>query len=270
MEKYMSDMEEIHKLNDEFTSEANALDYEYLPEELSTRNADVDTERLETISEKLEKDLLPPADQMAEKIENIEVNNEELIELHDSFKESVGLKQDFAQQLKDYVQTYLKSVRSNEELIKLSQSFMENQDERDAVIENATNDTASEEIDRVIEQINKNSEALEAESQLLQSDEPIDEKQKHIDEVLTPLINENIQVLNQMNLKTESAIHVRSLSLEMYYGFEKYYQERKKTMTYNEKLQDLQLQSIIPMKETYEKLDKNYHDRLNEIESELE
>ncbi|WP_411843492.1 EMYY motif lipoprotein [Salinicoccus sp. HZC-1] len=270
MKQYMSDMEEIHKLNDEFTSQASALDYEYLPEELSSRNADVDTERLEAISEKLEQDILPLADQMAEKIKGIEVNNEELVEPHDSFKESIELKQDFAQQLDDYVQTYLMSVRSNEELIGLSQSFMENQGERDKVIESATSDMETDEIDRLIDQINKNSESLESESKLLQGDESIDEKQKHIDNVMAPLIDEHIQSLNQMNLETESAIRVRSLSLEMYYEFEKYYQERKNAMTYNEKLQGLQLQNIIPMKETYEKLDEKYFDRINEIESELE
>ncbi len=270
MEKYMSDMEEIHKLDDQYTTEAESLDYEYLPEELSSRSGDVDTERLETISSKLEEDILPLANEMAEKIEDVKVSNEELKEPHDSFKESVETKQEFARQLDEYVKSYLMSVRSNEQLIELSQSFMENQEERDEIIENTEDEAAVDEINRLIEQINENSESLESESQLLQGDESIDEKQNHIDEVMGPLIDEHIQSLNKMNLETESAIRVRSLSLEMYYGFEKYYQERKNTMIYNDKLQGLQLQSIISMKETYQKLDDNYYSRLNEIESELE
>lgn len=270
MEKYKSDMEEIHKLDEQFTSEAASLDYDYLPEELSSRSVEVDTERLEKISGKLEEDILPLANQMSEKIQDVEVTNEELKEMHDSFKESVEIKQEFAEQLDEYVKAYQMSVRSNEELIKLSQSFMENQKERDKIIENTTNEKTNDEINSLIEQINKNSEALEKESQLLQGDETVDEKQNHIDDVMTPLLDEHIQSLNQMNLKTENAIRVRSLSLEMYYGFEKYYQERKNTMIYNEKLQGLQLQSILPMKDTYEKLDENYYSRIKEIESELE
>ncbi|HIW12667.1 MAG TPA: EMYY motif lipoprotein [Candidatus Salinicoccus stercoripullorum] len=270
MEKYMADMEEIHGLDEEFTLAADSLDYEYLPEELSSRSVDVDTERLESISTKLEEDILPVADQMAEEIETVEVNNEELAEMHDSFRESVEIKQDFARQLDEYVEAYLMSVRSNEELIELSQSFMENQKARDGIIEKTDDTDAVGEIDGLIEQINENSESLESESQLLQGDGSIDEKQKHIDEEMMPAIEEHIESLNQMNLETESAIRIRSLSLEMYYGFEKYYQERKNTMTYNERLQDLQLQSIIPMKETYQKLDENYYSRIDEIESELE
>ena len=266
----MADMEEIHGLDEEFTLAADSLDYEYLPEELSSRSVDVDTERLESISTKLEEDILPVADQMAEEIETVEVNNEELAEMHDSFRESVEIKQDFARQLDEYVEAYLMSVRSNEELIELSQSFMENQKARDGIIEKTDDTDAVGEIDGLIEQINENSESLESESQLLQGDGSIDEKQKHIDEEMMPAIEEHIESLNQMNLETESAIRIRSLSLEMYYGFEKYYQERKNTMTYNERLQDLQLQSIIPMKETYQKLDENYYSRIDEIESELE
>src|SRR5699024_9224476 len=270
MEEYMEDMEEIHALDEEFTSAADSLDYDYLPEELSSRSVDVDTERLESISTKLEEDILPVAEQMAEEIEAVEVNNEELAEMHDSFRESMEIKQDFARQLDEYVKAYLMSVRSNEELIELSQSFMENQKERDEIIENTKESEAVREIDALIEQINENSESLESESQLLQGDESIDEKQRHIDEEMMPAIEAHIESLNQMNLETESAIRIRSLSLEMYYGFEKYYQERKNTMTYNHTLQELQLQSIIPMKETYQKLDENYYGRIDEIESELE
>lgn len=270
MEKYMSDMEEIHKLDKQYTSEAESLDYEYLPEELSSRNADVDRERLQKISSKLEEDLVPLADEMAEKIANVKVNNEELTEMHDSFKESVESKQDFARQLDEYVKAYLMSIRSNEELIKLSQSFMENQKERDEIIEKTEDGAAADEIDRIIEQINKNSEVLESKTKVLQGDESVEQKQEHIDNTVAPLIEKQIKSLNQMNLETENAIRVRSLSLEMYYGFEKYYQERKNTMTHNEKLQGLQLQSIIPMKDTYEKLDEKYYNRINEIESELE
>ena len=57
--------------------------------------------------------------------------------------------------------------------------------------------------------------------------------------------------------------------LWMYYGFEKYYEERKNTMQYNEQLQELQLQNILPLRETYQQLDQEYYDQLNEIESEL-
>lgn len=269
-EQYMSNMESVHNTEEKFNSEVNALDYEYLPDELSSSNEDVDIARLQEIRAHLEDNILPLTEQMSEDIETVEVNNEELTELYDSYSESVEMKHKFSTQLYEYVDAYLKSEQSNEQLINLSQSFMDNQDERSNVIEAASDETETEEIDQLIEQINTNSEELDDETMLLQGDEPIEEKQTHIEEVILPLINEHIDSLNRMNLQTESAIRVRSLSLEMYYGFEKYYQERKATMMQNKKLQNLQLQNILDMTETFEKLDEKYHQQLNEVESELE
>src|SRR5699024_2265326 len=120
------------------------------------REAWMSTLNVESISTKLEEDILPVADQMAEEIETVEVNNEELAEMHDSFRESVEIKQDFARQLDEYVEAYLMSVRSNEELIELSQSFMENQKARDGIIEKTDDTDAVGEIDGLIEQINEN------------------------------------------------------------------------------------------------------------------
>src|SRR5699024_11420042 len=102
---------EIRGLDAECTRAAASLDYEYVPEKLSSRSVGVDTERLESISTKLEEDTLPVADQMAEEIETVEVNNEELAEMNDSFRESVEIKQEFARQLDEYVEAYLMSVR---------------------------------------------------------------------------------------------------------------------------------------------------------------
>lgn len=269
-EQYMNDMESIHDTEEEFQSEVDALDYEYLLDELSSRNEDVDTGRLEEIRAHLEDNVLPLAEQMSEDIENVEVNNEELTEPHDSYTESIELKHQFANQLYEYVDAYLMSEQSNEQLINLSQSFMDNQEERGNVIEAASGETETEEIDQLVEQINTNSEELDSESMLLQGDESIEGKQTHTEEVILPLIEDHIESLDRMNLRTESAIRVRSLSLEMYYGFEQYYQERKTTMLQNQKLQNLQLQDIIAMIDTFEKLDENYHEQLNEIESELE
>ncbi len=265
----MTDMEDVHALDSEYDEKMSQLEIGDLPEELSPRNQDIDMERLVSLSETLDQEIMPHVTQMKDAVETVEVSNEELVELHDSYIESLDLKQSFVQQLNDYIETYYMSVRSNEALIQLSQTFMENQEERDAVIDSISSEDETEEIDALIAQINENSTELEEESEVLQQDESRVEKMAHIDEVMLPLINDHIESLNQMNLETDRGVRVRSLTLEMYYGFEKYYQERKNTMQYNEQLQELQLQNILPLRETYQQMDEEYYERLNEIESEL-
>ncbi|MFC3420286.1 EMYY motif lipoprotein [Salinicoccus hispanicus] len=268
-EDYMASMEEVHALDTEYENKMAELDIDSLPEEVSPRNPDINLEKLTTISEALDQEIMPVITQMNDKVGNIEVVDDQLVDLHDTYKESLEVKQDFVQGLNDYVETYAFSVRSNEELIQLSQDFMDNQRERDEVIDAASSGMETEEIDSIISQINENSTELEEESEILQLDESQATKMAHIDNTLLPLIDSHIETLNQMNLDTDSAVRVRSLTLEMYYGFRKYYQERKNTMQYNNRLQELQLQNILPLRETYEELDQEYNVQIEEIESEL-
>ncbi|WP_246095147.1 EMYY motif lipoprotein [Salinicoccus cyprini] len=268
-EDYMTSMEDVHALDTEYENKMGQLDIDGLPEELSPRNTDIDLEKLTAISEALDQEIMPVIEQMNDKVGNIEVTNDQLADLHDTYTESLEVKQNFVQGLNDYVETYALSVRSNEELIQLSQDFMENQEERDEVIDSAGSGEETEEIDAIISQINENSAELEAESEILQLDESQVTKMEHIENVLLPLIDGHIQTFNQMNLETDSAVRVRSLTLEMYYGFRKYYQERKSSMEYNNRLQELQLQNILPLRETYEQLDEDYNAQVEEIESEL-
>ncbi|MBY8910296.1 EMYY motif lipoprotein [Salinicoccus roseus] len=269
VESYMASMDDVHVLDSEYDEKMSQLEIGDLPETLSPRNEEIDMERLASLIETLDEEIMPIVTQMEEAVAGIEVSNEELAEIHESYLESLELKGTFVQQLSDYTETYYMSVRSNESLIQLSQTFMENQEERDAVIDSISDEAETEEMDAIVTQINENSTALEEEAEMLQQDESRAEKMEHIDEVMLPLINEHIQSLNEMNLETDKGVRVRSLTLEMYYGFEKYYEERKNTMQYNEQLQELQLQNILPLRETYQQLDQEYYDQLNEIESEL-
>src|SRR5699024_11705189 len=96
----------------------------------------------------------------------------------------------------------------------------------------------------------------------------IQSKQEQIDDVLLPMLDEHVDSLNQINLSTQRANRVRSVSLEMYYGYISYYEERKNTMLYNEKLQNIQLQNILSLQESYQRLDEEYTKELEELRSE--
>ncbi|GAA3733980.1 hypothetical protein GCM10022378_22730 [Salinicoccus jeotgali] len=268
-EEYMSDMETIHELDEEFNDKINQIDLEALVEETSARDPEIDLEKLSSLNDMLSEEVEPLIEQMNMKMEQVEVAEEDLRESHETYKESLELKGKFVDELNGYVETYYKSARSNETLIELSQAFMENQEERDQVIEDIQKGEGETETDELIEQINSNSEELDGKAEQLKQNEPRDDRTTYINEVILPLVDRHIRSLNQVNLETEIAMQVRSLTLEMYYGFEKYYQERTRTMEYNEQLQQLQLQNILPYKSTYNQLDDQYWKGLKEIEDGL-
>ena len=266
-EEYQQQMDEIYTINDELTNHLDNIDSDKIQNHISDLDTDFESEELEEMISKLEGEILPLAESLNTKVNEVEVSNEDIKEHHNTFVESAQVKHDFAEQLSDYLSTYQSSVQASERLIALSQSFMDNQKERDDIIENASDEAVVEEIDLLIDQLNSNSEELDEASNILEGDESIQSKQVQIDEVLLPMLDEHVDSLNQINLSTQKANRMRTVSLEMYYGYVSYYEERKNTMFYNEKLQNIQLQNILSLQESYQRLDEDYTKELEELKS---
>lgn len=267
IENYQQQMEEIYTINDELTNHLDKIDSDKIQNHISDLDTDFESEELEGMISELEGDILPLAESLNTKVDEVEVNDEDIEEQHNTFIESAQVKYEFAEQLSDYLSTYQNSVQASERLIALSQSFMDNQKERDDIIENASDDAVLDELNTLIDQLNTNSEELDAASSILEGDESIQSKQVQIDEVLLPMLDAHVDSLNQINLSTQQANRVRTVSLEMYYGYVSYYEERKNTMFYNEKLQNIQLQNILSLQESYQRLDADYREELEELKS---
>lgn len=266
LEDYQLEMEDIHELDETLQEEIDNLELEELQVSINDMEGELESSDLDGQIECLENDILPDVEKLEEELSDVEVENDEIKAAFSVFEENVSVKSEFIEELYEYLTTYQNSLASNQQLIELSQSFMSNQDERNEIIESTEGDSEAEEVDEIIDQVNTNGESLEEETQLLQSDESLEEKQNHIDNVVLPLIDDHIDVLNEMILETQEAVRVRSLTLEMYYSFKQYYEERKKTIHYNNILQETQLQNILPMKETYEKLTEEYYETLEDLE----
>ena len=118
------------------------------------------------------------------------------------------------------------------------------------------------EVYRILDELE--AELEESASELQEITEPED-KQDYIDETLTPIIEEHIRKLNELNLDTDIAIRVRSITLEMYYGYERYYTERRDTLFYNEELERLQIDTILQQVNVYTQLEATYIESLEEL-----
>lgn len=267
IESYEQEMEDIHELDSTIQTQIDSLDLEALQESINDMDNTLEAEDLDPRIEQLENEILPEIEELESSLSDVQVDNEDLNQVFGTFKENVDVKIDFTEALHEYLTTYQNSLVSSAQLVELSQSFMSNQEERNEVIENAAGDQEQEEIDHIIDQVNENTTELEQQSQILQSDASLEEKRDHIDEVLLPLIDEHINTLNEMFLESQGSVRVRSITLDMYYGFKQYYEERKQTILYNNVLQETQLQNILPMKETYEKLNQEYDDSLENLKS---
>lgn len=261
---YEENTEQINNLNNEFNEIVNSMDLEKL-QAIHYEEAEPDLAFLQNLSTQVDKNLVPVTDELLKELDSFEVTNTELEEVHGILRENIKVKRDFAEQISAFLNAYELSLDSNAQLITLSQSFITHQEDRDNIIESAETSEEIEEINTLIDVLNSNNEALDEHSTIFHSGDSADDKEEYANDELLPLIDEHIESMNELNLTTGKATRARTISLEMYYNYRTYFEERKNAMMSSEMLQEVPLQNILPLIETSRTLESQYDE---EIENE--
>lgn len=268
LETYEENTAELNHLENDFNNIVDEMDLTKL-QSMHDSAEDVDLGFLQSLNRQAEEELLPITDELIRELEGIEVPpGSELSEAHNILKESVQVKRDFAEQLSEFLNAYVMTLDSNEQLISLSQSFITHQEERDDIIESAETAEEMEEINALIEVLNENSNDLEEHSETFYDEKNVSEREQYVNDHLLPLIDNHINSLNQLNLTTDKGTRARTISLEMYYNYRTYFEERKNIMLTIEKLQKFPLQNILPLVETMNTLEEQYTSKLEDKKNE--
>ncbi len=264
---YEESTEQLTGLNNEFNETVNNMNFDKL-QAMYYGDEDVDIEYLQNLKTEVDETLMPITDSMAEELDSIEVTNNELEELHGTLIESVSVKQDFTQQMSSFLNSYVLSIDSNSQLVSLSQSFITHQEERDNIIESAESAEEIDEINKLIDVLNKNSEELDEHSTAFHNEKSVEDKEKYANDILLPMLDEHIEALNSLNISTDKATRARTISLEMYYNYRTYFEERKNVMMSVENLQEVSLQNVLPLIETAATLDSQFKEALESKKNE--
>lgn len=267
LQTYEEDTGQLNSLNNEFNEIVNNMDLDKL-QAMHYEEEEPDLPFLQSLSAEVDEELMPITDELIKEIDNVEVENSELENAHSMLKENVKVKRDFAEQLSEFLNAYELSLDSNEQLITLSQSFITHQEERDKIIETAETGEEIEEINMLIEVLNSNSESLDEYTTAFHDEKSINDKEQYANNKLLPLIDEHIEMLNELNLTTEKATRARTISLEMYYNYRIYFEERKNVMLSVEKLQEGPLQNVLPLVETSRTLENQYEEEIENKKNE--
>lgn len=266
-EKYLKNMQPVYDMEDKYTTAAEQLDTKKIENIYVGTESKVKDEDLDHYFEILDESLIPLATEMEEKANTVEVTNEEIITLHNSYKESIKLKKQFAEELREYLDIYQRSVEINSQLTDYGEKVLNNKKARDRLIQEKHTDVEKKEIDELVKVINNNSETLEDEATTLQKDLSVVEKEEHIKNVLMPLLDEQIANINSLAIKTNKGKEVRTLSLEMFYTFKSYYEERANLMRVYEDEGNYQLQNILPKLQVSKKVSDKYHKNIEKLDS---
>lgn len=264
---YEESTKQLISLNNEFNSTVNNMNFDKL-QAMYYADEEVDIEYLQNLKTEVDENLVPITDSLSEELDNIEVTNSELEEVHRIISESISVKQDFTSQMSSFLDSYVLSIDSNSQLVSLSQSFITHQEERDNIIESAESPEEIDEINQLIEVINANSESLDEHSTEFHNKKSVEEKEQYANEILLPMLDDHIAALNALNISTDKATRARTISLEMHYNYRTYFEERKKVMGSVENLQEVSLQNVLPLVETAATLDSQYEEALENQKNE--
>lgn len=264
---YEESTEQLISLNNEFNDTVNNMNFDKL-QLMYYGDEDVDIEYLQNLKMEVDENLVPITDNQSEELDNIEVTNSEIEEAHSIISESVSVKHDFTSQMSSFLDSYVLSIDSNSQLVSLSHSFITHQEERDNIIESAESPEEVAEINQLIEVLNVNSEALDEHSTAFHNEKSVEEKEQYANDILLPMLDEHIAALNALNISTDKATRARTISLEMYYNYRTYFEERKKVMASVENLQEVSLQNVLPLVETAATLDSQYKEALENKKNE--
>ena len=264
---YEESTKQLISLNNEFNSTVNNMNFDKL-QAMYYADEEVDIEYLQNLKTEVDENLVPITDSLSEELDNIEVTNSEIEEVHRIISESISVKQDFTSQMSSFLDSYVLSIDSNSQLVSLSQSFITHQEERDNIIESAESAEEIDEINQLIEVINANSEGLDEHSTEFHNKKSVEEKEQYANEILLPMLDDHIAALNALNISTDKATRARTISLEMHYNYRTYFEERKKVMGSVENLQEVSLQNVLPLVETAATLDSQYEEALENQKNE--
>lgn len=264
---YEESTDKLTGLNNEFNETVNNMNLDKL-QAMYYGDEEVDIEYLQNLKTEVDKTLVPLADSLTEELDSVEVPNSELEELHGILRESISVKQDFTSQMSSFLNSYALSIDSNSQLVSLSQSFITHQEERDNIIESADSAEEIEEMNKLIEVLNENSEELDKHSTAFHNEKSAEEKEQYANDILLPMLDDHIEALNALNISTGKATRARTISLEMYYNYRTYFEERKNVMVSVENLQEVSLQNVLPLVETAATLDSQFREELENKKNE--
>lgn len=116
---YEESTKQLISLNNEFNNTVNNMNFDKL-QAMYYADEDVDIEYLQNLKTEVDENLVPITDSLSEELDNIEVTNSELEEVHRIVSESISVKQDFTSQMSSFLDSYVLSIDSNSQLVSLA------------------------------------------------------------------------------------------------------------------------------------------------------
>lgn len=264
---YKSQMTDVQSEEKKLVESIDQLKLEKADQLIGTEVTEAKKEKLKSIESSLENKVRPQLAVYEKKLNAVDVQTEEVADVHDIYLDNFKKKKEFIKDIYDYIKLYNESIVSNEEILGYTEVFEKNKAKSEKFADRAIdNKKERSDYNTLTDLINANSESLKSKVEFLMGSASTQEKQTYIDDTLLPLLSSHVEKLNQTNISSSNVIQMRKAQTEIYYSLINYYKERKHAMGIEEQLQNMPIQRILENTKQIKSIDEKYYDALNKLE----
>ncbi|ARJ51268.1 EMYY motif lipoprotein [Staphylococcus lutrae] len=231
-----------------------------------TDTTDANKRAFSQMKHQIDEKLKPQMKHYHQAAEKLPAENKDLKLLKATYLKGVEGKEKEIEKLEQFVVLCQNSIQTNENILDDTQQFEKYRSRVENQLNRAKQSAQGIEDSMKLEaQLDKNNSRIKniAETSIREKDEDV--QIKTIKTEIIPLIQDQIKALNETQLKDEMTSQVRQDAVQMYYSLERYYQARIKTITYNQKLSQVDVHTLITKGEDLEKYNQDYENQRDQM-----
>ncbi|MEJ7541760.1 EMYY motif lipoprotein [Staphylococcus intermedius] len=233
-----------------------------------TDTTDANKRAFDQLKKQIDNTLKPAMKAYHQEAQALPEENKDLKTLKSTYLEGIKGKQKVIEKLDHFVVLCQNSIRANENILDFTQQFEKYRSRVETQISSAKQTTQGAEDSVKLEaRLDENNRYIKdkAETSIREKD---GKAQMHaIQDEVIPLVQKQIKALNEMQLRDETANRARQNAVQMYYSLERYYQERVKTIEYNQQLAETNIRKLITKAKDLDSYNTPYENQRDQVNS---
>ena len=197
--------------------------------------------------------------------------NKDVEALKKEYLKAVDKKGQSLNQTSEFISLCLDTIKSNENIIEYTQKFEKRRKSVEDELTEAKVTPQGQQDSEILETVlAKNNSNIKKEVEDVLSEKNEIKRSQRLKNEIFPLIQTHIKSLNQERIHDNTVNNARQHAIQMYYELENYYKERAKNAINSEKLSEMNIKHVIRTSDELEHYETTYHQKNDEIESQLQ
>lgn len=233
-----------------------------------TDTTDANKKAFDQLKKQIDDELKPAMKAYRQEAKALPETNKDLKALKSTYLEGIKGKEEVVEKLDQFIVLCQNSIRANENILDFTQQFEKYRSRVETQISSAKQTSQGLEDSAKLEaRLDENNRHIKEKAETSIREKDGKAQMQAIQEEVIPLVQTQIKDLNEMQLRDEMTNRARQNAVQMYYSLERYYQERLKTIDYNQKLAQANIRKLITKAKDLDSYNAPYENQRDQLNS---